>query len=525
MDAYGWIINADTRERVWSMTYSNTSRRNGEREFDNNIHLRAGSYEVYFVAHSYGNESSFFKFNFNIDRRKEDELPQKKKKEGFFSWLYRFFEKDFDRDWKQHAKNWGITLEVDENIQCTAFSPPKAFSHVVYRAVNVGENEHIKQGISITKPVELRIYAVGEFASDVPADYGWIIDAKTRKRIWEMKKKNLRYAGGADKNKMYDGTVLFQEGDYILYYSTDDSHSYLDWNAAPPNDPLNYGVTILAMNEKDKVQVKLTTPKEEENVIVRLTEVRDDEHRSASFTLKAESEIRVYVIGERSNSRRTMADYGWIINAKTREKVWTMVADETEHAGGAAKNRLADEVMTLPKGTYTVYYQTDDSHSYGAWNAAPPFDAEHYGITIYGAGDKFSMNNVETDVTPSQTGVILQIVRVGDNAEEVRTFRLERQTKVRIYALGEGINRQMYDYGWIENVQTGTIVWEMTYGMTFHAGGGRKNRMVNTTILLDKGEYKLHYVSDDSHSYNDWNVDPPDDPTMWGITLYNDEQQ
>ena len=83
----------------------------------------------------------------------------------------------------------------------------------------------------------------------------------------------------------------------------------------------------------------------------------------------------------------------------------------------------------------------------------------------------------------------------------------------------------MVDYGWIENAKSGEVVWEMTYGMTFHAGGARKNRVVNTTILLDKGEYRLRYVSDDSHSYNDWNSDPPDDPTMWGITLYNDENQ
>jgi hypothetical protein len=63
----------------------------------------------------------------------------------------------------------------------------------------------------------------------------------------------------------------------------------------------------------------------------------------------------------------------------------------------------------------------------------------------------------------------------------------------------------------------------MTYSMTFHAGGGRKNRIVNTTILLDKGEYILRYQSDDSHSFNDWNTEPPDDPSMWGITIYKEE--
>ena len=70
-----------------------------------------------------------------------------------------------------------------------------------------------------------------------------------------------------------------------------------------------------------------------------------------------------------------------------------------------------------------------------------------------------------------------------------------------------GLNREMFDYGWIENARSGEVVWEMTYSMTFHAGGGRKNRMVNTTLYLDKGEYTLHYTSDDSHSFNDWNAE------------------
>ncbi len=47
--------------------------------------------------------------------------------------------------------------------------------------------------------------------------------------------------------------------------------------------------------------------------------------------------------------------------------------------------------------------------------------------------------------------------------------------------------------------------------------------MVNTTIILEKGSYRLRWRSDDSHSFGDWNVDPPDDPQSWGITLYRDE--
>jgi hypothetical protein len=119
--------------------------------------------------------------------------------------------------------------------------------------------------------------------------------------------------------------------------------------------------------------------------------------------------------------------------------------------------------------------------------------------------------------------VLAQIVRVRADADASERFRLDRTTRVRVYAIGEGQNREMFDYGWIENAKTGAVVWEMTFSMTLHAGGGRKNRSVNTTVVLEKGDYILRYRSDDSHSYGDWNVDPPEDAMYWGITVYRDD--
>ena len=77
----------------------------------------------------------------------------------------------------------------------------------------------------------------------------------------------------------------------------------------------------------------------------------------------------------------------------------------------------------------------------------------------------------------------------------------------------------MYDYGWIEEVEDGRVVGEMTFRMTEHAGGAQKNRLVNTTLVLPAGMYRVHYVSDDSHSFWHWNADPPFEPDMWGITI------
>jgi hypothetical protein len=60
-----------------------------------------------------------------------------------------------------------------------------------------------------------------------------------------------------------------------------------------------------------------------------------------------------------------------------------MASAETEHAGGAAKNRVQDKILSLPPGTYTLHYRTDGSHAYGRWNDTPPRDTEHYGATVY----------------------------------------------------------------------------------------------------------------------------------------------
>jgi hypothetical protein len=62
-----------------------------------------------------------------------------------------------------------------------------------------------------------------------------------------------------------------------------------------------------------------------------------------------------------------------------------MTLSESLHAGGARKNRVQDQVLSLPAGTFTLHVETDGSHACGDWNDAPPRDAAHYGATIYAA--------------------------------------------------------------------------------------------------------------------------------------------
>jgi hypothetical protein len=524
MFAYGWIISSDTREKVWLMTSYNTNPKGKERKYDDNITLPKGSYEAYFTASTFSYNSTLTHISTNIDHRDEDNLFNIGSKRNFITDLFNdWFGNDIHDDFNKRASNWGIEIYADQNIGVGLFNPPKEFSNIIFKAVNLGENQNIKQGFMLSKPLSFHIYALGEMSyQDEPADYAYILDAKTHRSIWEMDHHTVTKAGGADKNIKFDGSIDLSPGKYILYYQTDDSHSYEDWNDNPPYDPLNYGITLRLYNEKDKNTIQLYTPKEEDNIIVSIIKVGDDETRNEGFTLKKDTDVRIYSIGERYSSQRQMADYGWIINAKTREKVWEMNVDDSKSAGGASKNRMVDEIINLKKGSYIAYYQTDDSHSYEDWNDDPPRDPEHWGITVYAADENYDKSSVEKYKEEKDKNIITQIIRVRDGANRSEKFRLSEPTRVRIYALGEGQRNEMFDYGWIEN-SSGKVVWEMTYSMTFHAGGARKNRMVNTTFLLDKGEYRLYYKSDDSHSYENWNDDGPDDPEYWGITIYRDK--
>ncbi|MEX2565659.1 MAG: two-component regulator propeller domain-containing protein, partial [Cyclobacteriaceae bacterium] len=120
---------------------------------------------------------------------------------------------------------------------------------------------------------------------------------------------------------------------------------------------------------------------------------------------------------------------------------------------------------------------------------------------------------------------IASIVQVSDNADISQSANIETTGEYLVVATGEGDDNGMYDFGWLENDE-GDIIWSAeNMDDTFHAGGGIKNRGLIDFISLDKGTVHLRYKSDDSHSYDSWNVDAPSFINLWGITLIKIEDQ
>lgn len=514
-----WILNSATREVVWRFEPSEFRGRDVEVNEQNvELDLKPGNYEVYYSTYPYFENSRDW---YDPDRR------------GIANRISNFFARLFDGDYDRYFDDYDyyndfadkFKLVIKGNGKKLDAGDIEKLQNTLKKAAAISlsatdDDLYLTQGFEIKKPAEVNIYAVGEARDDGNFDYGWIINTETREKIWAMDYWESERAGGADKNRSVNKSLSLPAGRYAAVYITDDSHSPYEWNSAVPYDPAFWGLTVNLKNEADKQYFSKFDYQNinDDRVLYSLIHMRDDDFESKAFTLKKPMNLRIYAIGEGRDGE--MFDYGWIVDANTHKKMWEMDYRNTDHAGGAQKNRLIDQVVSFDKGDYIAYYATDDSHSYRDWNASQPYDPEHWGLTILAAGNNFSRGDISDYQVKQDKNVLAQIVRVRDHEYTREKFTLKNDSEVRIYAIGEGMKGEMYDYGWIEDANSGRVVWEMSYRKTDHAGGAKKNRLLDDTISLEKGEYEVFYESDDSHSFNDWNDTPPWDPMSWGITVY-----
>ena len=351
---YGWIVTADNDRKIWEMVEESSDHAGGaikNRVWKETLFLNPGSYWVYYITD---------------DSHSPERWNANPPSDPFY---------------------WGITIEglpgrfdpkAVQKLNVAAITP-------IVELTRLGNDEYVESSFRLKQPMRIRILAVGEGEEGEMFDYGWIVDDRTGKKVWQMTYARTTHAGGADKNRAVDEVVLLQPGTYTVYFITDGSHAFRKWNARPPYNPTRWGITIFPADPHESaaavVEVPVPPLEEEDAVLVRLVKVRNNEHRKTMLTLDRPTRVRIYGIGE--GDWEEMYDYAWIENRQTGEVVWEMSYEETRWAGGARKNRKVDRIITLPAGEYVVHYLTDDSHAYRSWNADPPDDPSHYGITIY----------------------------------------------------------------------------------------------------------------------------------------------
>lgn len=501
MFAYGWILNTDTRDVVWAMSPDNVSRAWGTNnvEFKGTLTLKPGNYEAYYSTYGHkivrisSTPSYFGEFIKNLVKVFVDDIDLL---EDAKDWKFSIFVKDED-------KNKFGPVETTRN--------PKIISSLT----GARNYDYLERGFTIDRDMRVKVYCNGEGADGRMYDYGWITNDKSGRTVWQMEFDNTTHGGGAMKNRTYSGIINLTAGNYIATYITDDSHSPNDWNMSPPFDPSYWGLTIFVLDEKDASLVhEYKRPTRTE--VLSMTRIGDSQYRSQGITVKKTVDLHITAMGEGRDHQ--MFDYAWLTDVRTGNRIWEMRYHETRYAGGGHKNRLYEGTITLQPGDYMFHYVSDGSHSYSDWNDDPPYKPSLWGVTVSLVNNS-DAQYVEAYTEKADATLLAQIVRVGDNEYKSKTFTVDKTTRVRVHCIGEGSDGEMYDYGWIKSLETGQTIWEMTYSRTEPAGGARKNRQIERVITLEPGEYRVYYVTDGSHSFEDWNDDPPYQPDRWGITV------
>lgn len=406
------------------------------------------------------------------------------------------------------------------------------------------------QGFVLDKDQDIQIDAAGLYLSDgrdesLFVGYGWIIDAQTREVVWAFAPDE--FSNDRPGTMQKSESVLLPKGSYEACYASyshyerhgDWGYSSNDWNRGfvgrlldrifDRGDRFSYNSRhdltreffftirgsgkIIGLDELEKMHQS-----QRQQALLSLVTNHNDQFLRQGFSLQKATALDIYAIGEMREQESF--DYSFIMNVDTREKVWLFNQKNSEPAGGASKNRMIRRTITLPAGKYVAVVTTDDSHSPQEWNAPPPHDPAYWGLSISAASpdqkQAFSLYDYQNEVSKN---AIVAITQMRNSAFENKGFTLSRPVDVRIYAVGEGSDGEMYDYGWVVDATNHEKVWQMDYYETEHAGGGQKNRLVDSVIQLDKGSYIVYFITDDSHAYRHWNTAAPYDREQWGITI------
>jgi hypothetical protein len=509
----GWILDLGSRRPVWTMEGAGGrwDRKTENWTSESETTLPAGTYAVYFAA--FGGRMPVDKdiqiFGIPLGRIEGNVGPMV--------------------NWEERGDpgRWGIRVESTD----PGFRPgpppdriPEPYPDALVRLAGLGSGTVRRVVIDLARQATFDIHYTGEYSRAAKgfSDLAWIEDEASWETIWAPTLQRTERAGGDEKNRSFVGDISLPAGRYLVTAVTDASHAVGDWNAAPPWDPDSWGVVLDPAPGVDRSGIRVTPDAGLPRPDMAIERVGDVACIRKPFTVSRA--VRALARGYGEESEHDLVDFGWIESARDLSPVWSMRREPSLYAGGSGKNRLVQEVLNLPPGDYNLCYATDDSHSFGSWNAEPPWEPEAWGITLAAlppanSGSSDAPRGAIRPASPDNDLAVVSLAPMRSDERKVKRFDILEPARVVPVAEGEAEGTEMADYGWLENDGTGRKLWEMRYRDTVHAGGADKNRLARATLDLPKGTYSLHFETDGSHAFGDWNDDPPDQPDLWGVTL------
>jgi hypothetical protein len=514
---YPWILDRSSREVVWKLDPTNVQIEKATLARSSaTVTLGPGDYDVYFTT--FGNSTS---------SREDGNL----------------FKTLLGTHWTSDVGEWRFVMSSalpDAASELTILTEDEAEQWplgegVLWSTGSIEDYEKEEMVFRVVESTPVRIYSIGEICRRNECDYGWIEEVFSRRHLWELNEASSEPAGGMEENRACRQNIVLAPGLYRVVFKTDSRHAYDDWVANPPFDPQAWGLTLYLGEGGDPSAVESFDPWKDSEPVLRISGVGNDEHRQIKFAVSDTAGIIVHAAGElRRNENRY--DYGWLQNDATDEKVWEMSWQASYPGGGHGGNREETAFLRLTPGTYSLNYQTDDSHAFGSWSNGTPDHPDRWGVAVFTLRDDVELRVLEGEkvatsarvlpppppIPPGQVAaggpVILDARSLGNEREVKQVFTLEKPTRLRVTAVGEISVSGRYDYGWLESAN-GNTVWEMTYPETEPAGGDERNRKFDGVIELPAGRYAVRFKTDFSHAFGDFGEDAPADPSAWGILV------
>ncbi|MDA1029353.1 MAG: hypothetical protein O3B41_09925 [Bacteroidetes bacterium] len=506
---YPWIIDHASDEVVWKPSPVNTSRDGVRAVISDSLTLLPGTYVAYFTTYGPTSRSS---------------------KGGSFLGLTPHWTNDSSPWMLSLTTSGGISVITDSKL--LAEKPQEqSGSGPIWSMVPTFRNESNSQMIQVTEAGDLQIDLTLAVCQS-NCDRVELFRLPETTPIWQLTLNMTEEAGGSVVNRSFSGTVPVEPGLYKIEVTAGTSQAYGNWRSNPPYLPDNWGVKVIS---SDSSKMRVFDPWSNGEPLVSMLRVGSDEDLSMTLEIDNTLSVVVYGMGELGGTDSSF-DYGWIEKEGRANYVWVMSYDASTHAGGDHMNRTEMTVLTLDPGRYFIRFKSDGTHNFGNWNKSEPESGERWGIALFAMNpEEVTAASVRVKLTEqawttdtasdgdmSKLGSALVVMNgLGNEAQRDQGFTLEGETKLKIIALGELTSGSSYDYGWIKRVSTGEKVWEMTYGNTVEAGGADRNRRFSGTITLGAGEYMVHFQTDFSHSYGNFDEDQPENGQDWGIAVYN----
>ncbi|MGC3945209.1 MAG: two-component regulator propeller domain-containing protein [Chryseolinea sp.] len=195
--------------------------------------------------------------------------------------------------------------------------------------------------------------------------------------------------------------VIREDKDHRLWVGTNSGLCILDpatgnFERIVARDAKHYPTSLLA--SLDKLVVS-------EALIGKIDQVKNIEDKTLKIDIPEAGTYVVVATGEADYLGP--ADLGWIETLQ-HDTLWSFPTFEnSRHAGGSLKNRVAVAPIKLETGSYLLRYTSDDSHSYDNWNESPPDQIGLYGIALLKIRDESILTSIDQSLAPGENEVMI----------------------------------------------------------------------------------------------------------------------